>query len=139
MRIYRFGWKGILFNSDSWLYLQPDTPGLLIAILMIVLYIPSLFLSYLKVSATGLELHYWPLYREFASWEEIDHLGVCKAIIIFPCDALYLKHAAALEKNAKIREWGLAKRCIIPLSDFRAWHSGELRRDLERYIPHVFQ
>ena len=139
MRIYRFGWKGVLFNSDAWLYAESGTPGLLFAVLFIALYIPSLFLSYLKVTTTGLELHYWPLYRVFAAWDEVERLGTCKALIVFSCDALYLKRPAAAEKNAKLREWGLAKKCIVPLSDFRAWPSGELRADLLRHIPHVFQ
>ena len=139
MKIYRLGWKGILFNSDSWLYSQPDTPGLLLAFLMIVLYIPSLFLSYLKVSGSGLELHYWPLYRLSVEWDEIDHIGKCKALIIFPCDALYLKRPEASERNAKIREWGLAKQCLIPLSDFHGWSSGELGDELIDHIPHIFQ
>ena len=138
MRIYRFGWKGVLFHSDSWLYIQPDSSSFLLAILMIVIYIPSLFLSYLKVSSTGLELHYWPLYRVCVDWDEIDRLGKCRALVVFPCDALYLKRAEASGKNAKIREWGLSKQCIIPLSDFHAWSSGELLGDLECYIPQVF-
>ena len=138
MRIYRLGWKGILFHSDSWLYIQPDSPVFILVILMIVLYIPSLFLSYLKVSSSGLELHYWPLYRVFVVWGDIDRLGKCKALNIFPCDALYLNRAEATEKNAQIREWGLSKQCIIPLSDFRAWSSGELLSDLQRYVPQVF-
>ena len=138
MKIFRLGWRGILFNSDSWLYAQPDTPVFFLAILMIALYIPSIFLSYLKVTSAGLELHYWPLYRVFVLWEEIERLGKCKALIIFSCDALYLKRPDAAHKNAEIREWGLAKKCIIPLSDFRTWPDGELKRDLQRHIPHLF-
>jgi hypothetical protein len=138
MNVYRLGWKGILYNSDAWLYLQPDVPGLLLLLLMVALYLPSLFLSYLKVSSSGMELHYWPYYRVFVRWDEIDRIGLCRALLVFPCEALYLNKAEAKEKNATIREWGLVKQCIVPLSDFRTWPDGELKRDLQRYIPHIF-
>ncbi len=105
---------------------------------MVGLYIPSLFLSYLKVSPDGLELHYWPAYRVRVAWRDVERVGKCKFLGIIPCEALYLNRAEARERNAAIREWGLAKRCIVPLSDFRGWPAGELAEDLRRYIPQVF-
>jgi hypothetical protein len=102
------------------------------------LYLPSLFLSYLRISADGLELHYWPTYRVHVAWQDVERLGKCKFLGFFPCDALYLNRADARVRNATIREWALAKRCIIPLSDFRGWPAGELEADLRRYIPYVF-
>lgn len=128
----------MLYHSDAWLYLAPDTPGCLVAALMVGLYIPSLFLSYLKVSPDGLELHYWPIYRIRVAWQDVERLGKCKLLGVFSCDALYLNRAEARARNATIREWGLAKRCIVPLSDFRGWPDGELADDLRWYIPHVF-
>ena len=137
-RTYRLGWRGILYHSDAWLYLTPDTPGCLVIALLVGLYIPSLFLSYLKVSPEGLELSYWPTYRIRLSWQDVERVGKCKALGVFPCDALYLDRAEARERNATIREWGLAKRCIVPLSDFRGWPTGELAKDLRRYLPQLF-
>ena len=137
-RKYRLGWKGILYHSDAWLYLAPDSSGCLVAVLMAGLYVPSLFLSYLQVSPDGLELHYWPTYRLRVAWQDIERVGRCKLLGILPCDALYLDRAEARAHNAAIREWGLATRCIVPLSDFRGWPAGELEQDLRRYIPHVF-
>jgi hypothetical protein len=138
-RIYRLGWRGMLYHSDAWLYLAPDTPGCLVLALMVGLYVPSLFLSYLKVSPDGLELHYWPTYRVRVAWQEVERVGKCKLLGLFPCEALYLNRAEARGRKATIREWGLAKRCIIPLSDFRGWPAGGLAEDLRRYVPHVFE
>lgn len=114
MRTYKLDWKGILYHSVAWLYLQPGTLEFLILFLMIILYIPSLFLSYLKVSSDGLELRYWPLYKQLITWDEIDRIGKCRALIIFPSDALYLKREGVRERNASIREWGLAKKVLYP-------------------------
>ena len=86
----------------------------------------------------GLELHYWPIYRIRVAWQDVERLGKCKLLGVFSCDALYLNRAEARARNATIREWGLAKRCIVPLSDFRGWPDGELADDLRWYIPHVF-
>ena len=137
-RTYRLGWRGILYHSDAWLYLAPDSPGCLAVALMVGLYIPSLFLSYLKVSPDGLELCYWPTYRLCVAWQDIERVGKCKLFGIFPCDALYLDRPEARARNAVLREWGLAKRCIVPLSDFGGWPAGKLAKDLRRCIPHVF-
>ena len=70
--------------------------------------------------------------------EDVDRVSKCRARIIFPSDALYLKQDEALERNASIREWGLAKNCLIPLSHFQAWSSRKPLVDFQRYIPHVF-
>ena len=137
-RIHRLGWKGILFQLDPLLYADPDTPGFLLFPIMVGLFIPRLFLSYLKVSAEGLILHYWPRYTIRLKWEEIDRLGKCRFLGFIPCDALYLKMAEAQTKNARLREWGLAKKCIIPLSDFRGWPNGSLAESLKKYIPSMF-
>ena len=135
--IHKLGWKGILFQFDPLLYADPDTPGWVLFPIMVGLFIPRLFLSYLKVSADGLILHYWPKHTTQVKWEQIARLGRCRFLGFIPCDALYLKMPEAQTKNAALREWGLAKKCIIPLSDFRGWPNGKLAENLKNRIPSI--
>ena len=135
---YKLGWKGIFYQLDAWLYATPDTPGFILIPIMVGLFIPRLYLSYLKVSTEGLTLHYWPGYQIQVKWEDIDHLGKCRFLGIIPCDALYLKRDEAKDKKAIIRGWGLAKKCIIPLCDFRGWPKGELAENIKTHVPHIF-
>ena len=136
-KIFKLGWKGIFFQFDALLYAEPETPGWLLIPITIGLFIPHLLLSYLKVTSNGLHLHFWPKYTTQVKWEEIDRLGKCRFLFLFPCDALFLKKAEAKTKNATLRDWGLAKKCIIPLSDFQGWPDGELAQCLKKYIPAI--
>jgi hypothetical protein len=133
-RIHRLGWKGILAHSVAWLYHTPDTPRIVALLFMIGLYLPGLLLSYLKFTPEGLELHYWPTYRLRAAWGEVVRIGGCRAIGIIPGEALFLDREESKMKSAGMRGWGLLKRCIIPLSDFRGWPTGALAEDLNRFL-----
>ena len=132
---HRLNWKGMLLTSETLLYADPDTPWILLIPILVFLYLPSLFFSYLKVTAEGVELFYWPRYRVRSSWEGIDRLGEVRLLGKIPHDALILKEA---EPRGNIsRHQGIRKKWIIPLGDFRGWPEGILFQELHRHIPEI--
>ena len=130
---HRLNWKGMLLSSESLLYADPDTPWILMLPILILLYLPSLFFSYLKVNEEGLELFYWPRYRLKSSWEGIKYLGEVTLLGKIPHAALYLKDAEPTQSLS--RHQGIRKKWIIPLGDFRGWPDGSLSQELSMYIP----
>ena len=133
--IYRLNWKGRLLISETLLYADPDTPWILLLPILIFLYLPSLFLSYLKINPEGVELFYWPGYRLKSSWEEIDYLGDVTLLGKIPHDALLLKNAE--QARALSRQQGIRKKWIIPLGDFQGWPEGKLHQALTKYRPDI--
>lgn len=137
VRTYRLNMGGMLRHPNLWDASATGSQGCLTTALLLLLYLPSLLRSYLRVSPEGLELYYWPLYRLRAAWPEVVRLGTCKMLGLFPCDALYLDRPESQAREAFVREWGLAKRCVVPVGDFRGWPAGPLAADVGRYIPHI--
>jgi hypothetical protein len=137
---YRLSWKGVLFASEALLYEDADTPRFLLIPILVFLYLPKLFLSYLEVSDQGINLFYWPNYRINVSWQEVNRLG--KAIFLGrqSSDVLYLRKGPEEGIPSLIdRHRGFREKRIIPLSDFRGWPDGDLYNDLMRYIPNIIQ
>jgi hypothetical protein len=138
MNIHRLSWKGVLFSSEALLYAAPDTPQFLLMPILIFLYLPKLFLSYLRISDSGIELFYWPNYRQKTSWENIERLGEVFYLEKFTQQALYLRSESGEKVDIK-REKGLREKLIIPLSDFRGWPTGTLYDELQKHIPHILR
>ena len=130
---HRLNWRGMLLSSETLLYADPDTPWILLVPILIFLYLPSLFFSYIKTSADGIELYYWPRYRVKAKWEDIDRLGEVTLLGKIPHEALILKNAEPTQ--ALSRHQGIRKKWIIPLGDFRGWPEGKLQQALTKYKP----
>ena len=132
---HRLNWKGMLLVSESLLYADSDTPSILLIPILVLLYLPSLFFSYLKTSAEGIELFYWPRYRVKSNWEDIKLLGEVTLLGKIPHDALFLKDA---EPRGRLsHHQGIWRKWIIPLGDFRGWPDGLLFQELNRYIPEL--
>jgi hypothetical protein len=129
---YRLNWKGMLFVTESLLYADSDTPWILLLPILVFLYLPALFFSYLKLSPEEIELFYWPRYRLTSSWENIDHLGEVTLLGKIPYDALILK--SAQQTQGLSRQRGIRKKWIIPLDDFRGWPDGELYKQLREHL-----
>jgi hypothetical protein len=127
----------MLLTSEALLYADADTSWILMVPVLIFLYLPSLFLSYLKVNEEGIELLYWPSYRLKSSWDEISHLGNVTLLGKIPFDALYLKKSE--QERGVSRHRGIRKKWIIPLGDFRGWPEGELYEQLQIYLPRFFE
>ena len=112
---YRLGWKGILCAAEPLLYGDSDPSLWIILPILLLLFVPRLFLSYLKVGPAGLELRYWPGYRVQVPWSDIDRLGKCRALGVMRCDALYLQRSSpATEAEVLSRTHGLQLN-LLPL------------------------
>jgi hypothetical protein len=133
---HRLNWKGMLLLSESLLYADPDTPWILMLPILVFLYLPALFLSYLKLSDAGVELFYWPGFRLNSSWEDIERLGYVTLLGKIPHDALFIKSNPEQMQTVS-RQKGIREKRIIPLSDFRGWPEGYLLSELKRYIPEL--
>ena len=137
---YRVGRRGLLSLPLSLLEFGGETPGCFLP-LVLLLWIPEFFLSYLKVSPTGLEIRYWPYYQFRVNWEQIDRTGKYKVFGIFLSDVLYLKQSAPFGSQHVLgREirLGHPQRFVV-LSDFEGWADGRLAGDLRRYIPEIME
>jgi hypothetical protein len=135
---FRLGWKGVLSTAEWLLYADSDLSLWIFLPLFFFLFLPRLFLSYLRLSSQGVEIHYWPNYRESYSWSEIEHLGQCRTMGVMTCEALYLHHTSSASDHEIIsRTAGLKQKRLIPLSDFRGWSHGRLARVLTRFIPEI--
>jgi len=132
---YRLNWKGMLLISETLLYADPDTPWILMIPILAFLYLPSLFLSYLKVSSKGIELFYWPTYRLKSNWKDIKRLGYVTLLGKIPYDALYLIDVEPYQSVS--RYVGIQKKWTITLDDFRGWPEGKLHRQLKEYLPWI--
>ena len=136
---YRFNWKGMLYATWPLLYIEPDSASCLVIPMLVFLYVPSLFLSYLRVSDEGVELLHWPRYRVRARWDEVTRLDKCRAFGKFKFDALYLRESAQGEaRKLADREMGEFRKNIISLTDFRGWPEGRLAEDIRRYLPQMY-
>ena len=134
--IYRVGWRGLLSLPMSLLEVGGDSPGCFLP-LVLLLWIPELVRSYLKVSPAGLEVYYWPYKRFQVNWDQIDRLGKYKVFGIFPSDVLYLKGSTPFGSQHVLgREirLGHPQRFVV-LSDFKGWKNGTLADELRKYIP----
>jgi hypothetical protein len=117
-----------------------DTPGCFLP-LALLLFIPELLLSYLKVSPAGLEIRYWPFYKLHVRWEQVDRLDKYKLLGILPSDVLYLKQSApfgSLSIIGRELQLGQPQRFVV-LNDFRGWANGRLAENLRRYIPEIME
>ena len=139
-REYRLSWKGALHLSTPLLYINDDHALIFVIPILILLYIPKLLFSYLRVSPHGLELRYASLYRAKISWQNIERFGKSKAYGEFLRDALFLKSAVAVVPENKIARWlGDKKIQEIVIGDFRGWPDGELAQSIRQYVPHLFE
>ena len=140
MTKYRLSWKGVLFSSEALLYANPDTPQILLIPILFLLYLPKLFLSYLKISKDGIELYYWPNYRLKTSWNEINRLGKVSYFGKFTHDALFIHDTSGKLVNTDLnRQIGIRKKIIIPLSDFRGWPGEDLINELVKHKPDIMK
>lgn len=136
---YRLSWKGALHLSTPLLYIEDEHALIFVIPILLLLYIPKLLFSYLRVSPQGLELRYASLYRVKTSWQNIEHFGKSKAYGEFTRDALFLKKAVAVAPENRVARW-LGDKIIreIVIGDFRGWPDGELAQALQQHIPHIF-
>jgi len=135
---FGIGWRGIFSLPISLLESGSDDPGCLI-ILALLLIIPELFLSYLKISSDGLEVRYWPFYKIHVPWLQIDHLGPYKVLGLIPSQAFYLEGDAPFGSlNILSREIQIGqKKRLIVLNDFHGWSNGNIKAELNKYIPEI--
>jgi hypothetical protein len=138
MTKFRLSWKGIMFISEALLYADADTPQFIILPIIVFLFLPKLFFSYLETSSTGIEVHYWPNYHLRVEWDEMGRLGKASFLARSNCDAIYLRNPQGETDSGEItREVGIYQKRLIALSDFRDWPKGGLRQELVRFIPEI--
>lgn len=138
--VYRIGWRGLLSLPLSLLECDSETPGCFVP-LALILCIPGLLLSHLRVSPDGLAVRYWPFYYIRAQWEQVDRIDKHKVIGLLPSDVLYLKQPASFGSRTILsREvWpGIHQRFVV-LNDFRGWKNGRLAENLGQYIPEIME
>jgi len=133
---FRLGWKGVFCEAEPLLSMDGNTPLWISLPIVLVLFLPRLLLSYLRVGPAGMEVRYWPRYRARIPWGAVERLGECLALGPFKRDALYLSGAGT---GVLHRETGLRQNLIIPISDFHGWPDGRLREELTRFIPRVVE
>ena len=137
---YRLSWKGALHLSSPLLYADSEHSLIFVIPILIMLYLPKLLFSCLKLSAEGLELRYAAVYRAQTSWENIERFGKSNTHGEFPRDALLLKKAVAVEpENAVVRWLGQKTTQEFIIGDFRGWPDGELAQSIRQYAPHIFE
>jgi hypothetical protein len=145
-RIYRKklprGWFTHFFSYGYYL-VDPNELSPFWFFILLGLYIPSVWRSYLKTSPQGLELYYWPGRQIIASWDEVTHLESRKFMGTIANDRLFLNRSLyenriVISLTQKSKEWVDKQKMFIPLSDFKGWPDGGLANDLRKYTPHVF-
>jgi hypothetical protein len=129
-----------LFISEALLYAGADTPQFIMLPILVFLFLPKLFFSYLETSPDGIRVHYWPNYHFQAAWDEIGRLGKASFLGKSNCDALYLKKVRG-ENSPEVmsRQSGIQQKQLVALSDFGGWPGGRLHQVLSWYIPQILE
>ncbi len=136
MATYRLSWKGVLLSSEALLYTTPDTAQFILIPILLLLYLPKLLFSYLRITENGIELFYWPNYHLSAKWEEIEQLGKVSYIWNNSQDVLIIRRIEGKSITQGLdRHQAMQEKRIIPLEDFRGWPEGNLSDELQKHIP----
>ncbi len=91
----------------------------------------------IEISPTGLEYRVWPYLHIRCSWQELERIG--KTLFT---DAIYLKSYQVIGPSWSLRKplkwFHFSNQTTVPLFGRQGWPDGELKADLLRFAPQLF-
>jgi uncharacterized Tic20 family protein len=116
-------------------------PLALFVLLFLAQYALALFAlftgHYISVSPAGLEYRFWPYRHIRCGWQEVERVGK-----YYFTDVIYIKAYQIIGSSWSLRrplKWlNFSNQATVPLNGMQGWPDGELKADLIRFAPGLF-
>jgi len=93
--------------------------------------------NYIEISPAGLEYRVWPYLHIRCGWQELERVGK----YLFT-DVIYLKSYQIIGPSWSLRKplkwFNFSDKTTVPLFGRQGWPDGELKADLLRFAPQLF-
>ena len=138
--IYHFNWRGLFqafWETSPQGEISPGCLWIPLLLIQIILLIPHVLFSHLKVGSDGIEYRSWPFYRYRITWNNLSAIERYSISRLITFDYLVIKDPTNPNNDKPKKFIYLDHRKMISLSGFQSWPNGRLAQDLEQYIPEI--